>query len=90
MANSAATTEVTTKSFQHLTVNEFKTLMSVDTFDIIENPKTGKLFASGGGKQYRVQSDLNFSLAIEVLVVDEDYDAACFINKKADNVKITL
>lgn len=76
----------------NMSVTSFKTAVGCSKIDILENPKTGKLFASGdNGKNWKVQGDIDFKVAIVVLVEDGDLESACFINPGAGaDVKISL
>ena len=76
----------------NMSIAAFKEAVKANQIQILENPKTGKLFASGdNGKNYKVQANIDFKLAIVVLVEDGELDNACFINPGAGaEVKITL
>lgn len=76
----------------NMTVTSFKEAIKATKIDILNNPKTGKLFASSdNGKNFKVQASIDFKLAIVVLVEDGDLDNACFINPGAGaEVKISL
>lgn len=76
----------------NMSVAAFKNAIGASKIDILENPKTGKLFASAdNGKNYKVQSTIDFKLSIVVLVEDGELDTACFINPGAGaEIKISL
>lgn len=76
----------------NMSVASFKEAVGCQKIDILENPKTGKLFASGdNGKNWKVQASIDFKLQIVVLVEDGELDNACFINPGAGaEVKISL
>ena len=76
----------------NMSIASFKEAVGCQKIDILENPKTGKLFASGdNGKNWKVQSSIDFKTSIVVLVEDGDLESACFINPGAGaEVKITL
>ena len=79
------------QNLSQVSVKIFKEMVKADNFEIIENPKTGKLFAAGdNGKAYKVEAAIDFQKEICVLVDNDDIDNSCFINKRASNVKITL
>lgn len=79
-------------------VKEFKAAVGATTIEILVNPTTGKLFASGtNGKNYKVEQALDVTKAIVVIIPANeetgeqmDFDQACFINKRETEVKITL
>lgn len=75
-----------------MSVASFKTAVGATKIDILVNPKTNKLFASGdNGKNWKVQASIDFKTAIVVLVEDGDLESACFINPGAGgDVKISL
>ena len=75
-----------------MSVKSFKSKVGCEKIDILVNPKTDKLFASAdNGKNYKVEQAIDFKLEIVVLVEDDNYDEACFINPRAQaEVKITL
>lgn len=78
-------------NLSQVSITNFKTMVGANAFDIIENPSTGKLFAAGdNGKNYKVEAAIDFKKEIVVLVDNDDVDSSCFINKRADGVKITL
>lgn len=76
----------------NMSVAAFKNAIGASKIDILENPKTGKLFASAdNGKNYKVQASIDFKTSIVVLVEDGELDEACFINPgKQAEVKISL
>ena len=76
----------------NMSIASFKEAVGCQKIDILENPKTGKLFASGdNGKNWKVQASIDFKLQIVVLVEDGELDNACFINPGAGaEVKISL
>ena len=76
----------------NMSVAAFKQAVGCEKIDILVNPKTNKLFASGdNGKNWKVQSSIDFKTSIVVLVEDGDLESACFINPGAGvEVKITL
>lgn len=78
--------------FANMSVPAFKEAVKASKIDILVNPKTNKLFASGdNGKNYKVQGNIDFTLQIVVLVEDGELDGACFINPGAGaEVKISL
>lgn len=78
-------------ALKQVSVANFKELTGASSFDIVENPNTNKLFAAGdNGKNYKVEGSIDFKKDIVVLIDDEDLDNSCFINKRADGIKITL
>lgn len=78
-------------NLSQVSVAVFKEMVKASTFDIVESPTTHKLFAAGdNGKNYKVEAAIDFTKEIVVLVDNDDVDASCFINKRADGVKITL
>lgn len=75
-----------------LGVAEFKLLVGAASFDILVNPHTQKLFASGSnGMNYKVEAAIDFAQPIVVLMDGDDLESACFINKRSvAEIKITL
>ena len=79
------------QNLSQVSIANFKTMVGAGSFEIIENPKTNKLFAAGdNGKAYKVEQNIDLKLEIVVLVDNDNVDNSCFINKRASNVKITL
>jgi len=78
-------------ALSQVSVANFKEMVGARSFDIVESPSTKKLFAAGdNGKNYKVEAAIDFTKDIVVLVDNDDVDNSCFINKRADGVKITL
>jgi hypothetical protein len=78
-------------NLSQVSVTKFKEMVGANSFDIVESPSTGKLFAAGdNGKNYKVEAAIDFKKEIVVLVDNDDVENSCFINKRADGVKISL
>ena len=75
-----------------LGVAEFKKAIGAEAIDVLVNPHTTKLFASGSnGVNYKVEQDIDFTKPMVWLVEDGNLDEACLINKRETaEVKITL
>lgn len=70
-------------ALRNMSVASFKEACGAKSFDILRNPKTGKLFASGdNGDNYKVEQDIDLAKPIVVLIEDADLNTACFINKR--------
>ena len=62
-----------------LSVSQFKSDFKCDTFTVLRNPKTGKLFVStDNGLTFRCQADI--SLVAPVQFIGEDKDNLCLVN----------
>ena len=64
-----------------LTVSQFKHETGANSFEVLRNPKTGKLFmASDSGVNYKVQGDIDPSKEMKMLVPIEGLSEACLVN----------
>jgi hypothetical protein len=70
-------------SIKFITVAEFKSTIGATSLNVLKSSKTGKLFlATEDGTCYRVQQDIDNTLAMKVLIEDGDVDNACLVNVK--------
>ena len=91
MAAQAPATTASVSTLNSVGVYEFKQMVNAQSFDILTNPTTNKLFAAGSnGKNYKVEQNIDITKPIVVLIDGGDVDNACFINKRSVDVKITL
>jgi len=67
-----------------LTVTEFKAKVNATKMDVLENPKTGKLFlAADNGQNYKVQAAIDGSKEYKMLIPEDgDLSQACLTNVK--------
>ena len=85
----------------NLSVDEFKANRNVTNIDLVRSPKTHKLFAVAGGKNYRVQGkdaksgagELDLAKPITFIYDDEVVEPSkdpvengCFANGNAENL----
>ena len=77
----------------NISVEEFKSVQSVNTIEIVRSPKTQLLFASAAGKNYKCQQktspsgkELDLSKPITFIYDDAvGVEDGCFANSGADN-----
>lgn len=78
-----------------LTIAQFKEELGLSpesTIEVLDNPKTGKVFMSAGGNSFRVEQAIDNSKEMKVLIPeDETIENACLINVSAGaTTKFTL
>lgn len=80
-----------TTEFTRISIVSFKEQIGAISIDVVKNPKTNKFFmSSDNGKVFRVHSEINTTLPMEILIPDGIIDDACLVNKRMDNVIATL
>jgi hypothetical protein len=69
-----------------MTVDAFKQEVGVNTFKVLKNPNTGKLFLNGdedSTKNFKVEAAIDFQKEMKMLVPDEGgISEACLVNVK--------
>ena len=67
-----------------LTVSQFKSEIGAEELEVLLNPKTGKMFMSANGENYKVQGDIDEDKPLKVLIPEgKGTDDACLINPSA-------
>lgn len=67
------------KTLINVSTDQFKAHFNCNTFSVISNPKTNKLFvATDTGKTFRCQQDLDVESPINF--IGEDMDNLCLVN----------
>lgn len=75
----------------NLTNQEFKKALDCESFQVIKNPKTDKLFvATSNGKRLRCQQSIDITKPLSWLIPDGNLDEACLINASEANVVATF
>lgn len=87
-------TNTRSENVEFLTIAEFKAHFGLQSekAQVIQNPKTSKLFLSIGSKNFKCQADIDGSREMRILVDNKDYENACLVNVTAteNNVMFTL
>ena len=61
----------------------------ITSFDVVENPNTGKLFvASSNGTNFKCQSSIDFTKSMNF--IGESIDDICLVNKLESNIKFSF
>lgn len=64
-----------------ITIQELKTKLGVATLDVVKNPHTGKLFASGDGRvNVKIEQKLDNTLPIRFMYEPEKFNEGCIVN----------
>ena len=68
---------------EFLSINQFKERVGASELEVLHNPKTGKLFMSANGENYKVQGDIDSNKPMKVLVPKAGIQDSCLINPSA-------
>jgi 3'-phosphoadenosine 5'-phosphosulfate (PAPS) 3'-phosphatase len=67
------------KNLMNVSVADFKANFNCNTFSVISNPKTQKLFvATDNGKTFRCQQDIDVNAPVNF--IGEDMENLCLVN----------
>lgn len=67
------------KTLINVSTDQFKEHFKCNTFSVLNNPKTNKLFvATDNGKTFRCQQDLDATAPVNF--IGEDMDNLCLVN----------
>ena len=74
-----------------MSLADFKTATNVAKFDIVKNPKTGKLFMSANGKAWKVKAEIDLQSPMTILIPENgNLDEACLVNGSSENVLASI
>ena len=80
-----------TVTMHFLSMEEFKDKLGVSTVNILKSKTTNKLFASIGGKSFKVQQTITSSKPIKFIYNDvEGFDNGCITNVDSAPTVMTL
>ena len=72
--------------YDTLSVAEFKATLNINSFEVVKNPKNGKLFVSTGNAIYRIQQDIKLSEPVQFIKLQgEEFSSYCLVNKLVSN-----
>ena len=64
-----------------LTIDELKAQLGVKTLDVVKNPNTGKLFASGDGRvNIKIEQAIDKTLPIRFMHEPDKFNEGCIVN----------
>ena len=87
LAQTTATDSTSEADLTNMATEEFKHAVGATAFDVVKNPKNGKLFISANnGKVYRCQQEIDLSGRVSFLIPDGILENACFVNSQSSNI----